>query len=102
MKWDDLVISPHRVKVTTSDLGDDTFGEADYKTSVIRMDRDLGQSQMVETMFHEITHLLLWGLPLSSEHDELVACVMGKGLASFVRDNPTWVHRFLKIFKEED
>ncbi len=102
MKWDNLVVGPHRVTVSTREWSDGTVGEAEYVTGSIRIERRLKQSRVVETMFHEITHLLLWGLPLSDEHDELVADAMGKGLASFVKDNPTWVRRFLKIFKEED
>ena len=98
----EVQIGPHRVRVGENDWRDDTFGDSDYKTNSIRLDRDLEPSQMVETMFHEITHLLLWQVPLSLENDEIVASIIGKGPASFVRDNPAWVRRFLKIFKEED
>lgn len=98
-----LMLGPHAVEVTTvsEGLGEDC-GEANIHANTISIDQGLAPTTMVETVLHEVVHFLLSGLPLPGEAEEMVACVLGRGLADFIRDNPEWVKLFQDTFRDEE
>ena len=104
MKWDDLTIGPHRVEVIVFDLSDkDASGEAHISKNEIHLRKGMPPSQEVETLLHEVVHLLICAVPLGDTIDEIMAGVVGRGLTEFIKDNPATVRQLLKVLttKEE-
>lgn len=77
------------------------FGDSDSANNVIRLAGDVSLTQMTDTFFHEITHLLLVGGPLPGAWEEFVATAMGRGLAALFRDNPKLIESILETFRED-
>lgn len=103
MRWDDLIIGPHRVEVIVFDLADkDASGEAHIAKNEIHLRGGMPASQEVETLLHEIVHLLMCSVPLGDAIDEIVASVMGRGLTEFVKDNPATIRQLLKVLTKEE
>ena len=103
MKWDDLIIGPHRVEVIVFDLADkDASGEAHISQNEIHLRGGMPASQEVETLLHEVVHLLMCSVPMGDTIDEMVAGVVGRGLTAFVKDNPATIRQLLKVLKKEE
>ncbi len=63
------------------------FGECDTDNRVIRLRLNQSHDQMIDTIFHEITHAI-WELTATAETDgeEKIALRLGLGLGSIYRD----------------
>ena len=66
-------------------MGDD-MAEVDSVTNTILLRRPLSKSRRAECLLHECVHAMLCGHNNLTE--EIVANVLGEGLAQLVRDNP--------------
>lgn len=103
MRWDDLTIGPHRVEVLVFALADEeAAGEAHALKNEIHLCAGMSESQEVETLLHEVTHLIMSAIPLGDVLDECVAGVAGRGLTEFIKDNPAMIRQMLKVLTKRE
>lgn len=104
MKWNNLVIGPHRVKVKVLKFkGENTAGQEFFvEANEIHIAEGMPVSQEVETLLHEVVHCWISVVPLPTKMDEIIAGVVGRSLAAFLKDNPATIRRLLKLLEEED
>lgn len=86
-----------KIEITPFKEGMDsrTLGYASYSQKRIDMVKeaitDLPQSMVLEILFHEIFHHILWsypGLTKNSKHEELIVEALGKSVTELLLSNP--------------
>ena len=94
-------IGPHKVQVSTIEMGGDDIGEALTRENRIGICVGMAESQQVETMIHEVTHFLLSGLPLGEPLEECVTIAIARGMTAFLRDNRDLAKQMLEVLEEK-
>jgi hypothetical protein len=98
-----IMIGPHRISIErTAELDEDTIGLAVFRSNKMLICAGLPPTIEVETVLHEIAHFMLYGVLSKDKDTECVANVFGRGLASFIRDNPKCVRWLQKVLAEEN
>lgn len=92
---DDVVIGPHRYAVTLIPdgilEGAGADGTCSPRRNVIALDGGQPDSQLADTLLHEVVHALLATVKLDDDVEEGLALVLGPGLLSFIADNPALI-----------
>jgi len=97
-----LHIGAHHFKlemVSESSLSNDEQGDMCPDKNTIHVSKALCPSRQVEVIFHECVHAMLVGHDIDKE--ELVALLLGEGLALFIRENPVLIKRAMKTLSDE-
>jgi hypothetical protein len=94
-------VGGHRFRIDASDEtadllhDEDANGDSRPDRSLIRLDPRRPQSQVAETLLHELTHCLwsLTGLPAHevNEHQEMIVTALAPWLLEALRRNPDLV-----------
>ena len=88
------------VNVYRMPLEDDTFGDFSYINTRIRIDDRLEGATLVDTVLHEINHVI-WAvgqLKTKMQKEERAVAVMATYWTQIFRDNPqliTWIKKTL-------
>lgn len=88
------------VEVFRMPLEDDTFGDFSYINTRIRIDDRLEGATLVDTLLHEINHVV-WAvgqLKNKTQKEERAVAVMATYWTQIFRDNPqllTWIKKNL-------
>ena len=78
------------------------FGEFDSDTNTITLDKSLDSIQMINTIIHEICHLIHdeYKLELSAKAEELVCNSIGNGMCHILYQNQDLLEFLYKSLKK--
>jgi hypothetical protein len=80
---------------------EDSDGECDHETGVIRLDPTMDAQKAGNTLLHELIHAVwyVWSMPEENIEEEFAVGALTNGLATVIRDNPGlfgWIERSLQ------
>ena len=96
-----IIVGAIDVDVYRMPLEDDTFGDFSYNNTRIRVDDRIEGATLVDTLLHEINHVIWAGGQLKNKEqkEERAVAVMATYWTQIYRDNPkllTWIKNNLK------
>jgi len=78
------------------------FGEFSGNELIIRINTELHQSLIIETLWHEILHAIYWSYNIKDDDkEERTITVFATGISQVMSDNPK-VNLFLNTGKQND
>lgn len=99
-----VLVGAHRI--TIGDLPDtaEHMGEANSVAQSILLNKSLTGTMRAATLLHEVVHMILHHVPMSTEVEECLVLALDNGLSTFFRYNPECVKYMLESFtkNEED
>lgn len=95
MKLPGIIYLGHR-KIKVKEIGartankDEIYGDFDVNKDLIRVDKTLTPEKKLNTLIHEIVHVLLdhFNAELKLKDEEKVCEVLGSGLSDLLSQNP--------------
>ena len=86
------------VKDLRNPMGQAAFGRHQYDTKTIELDKALDPSVKDVILLHEVLHGLMCSqeIELDYEKEEHVVKNLTHGLASFIKDNPTYIKQLMR------
>ena len=65
----------------------------------IRIKKGMDDTEKVNTIIHEVLHAIWYthGIGLGDQTEERVICAITNGLMAFIRDNPRYVIKLLRL-----
>lgn len=79
-----------------------SLGDCEKNTGKIRVMKGMDGAEKANVVLHEITHAIIHaqGLDLSEKTEEKVVLAIANGMISFMRDNPRFMGRLLRLLKK--
>ncbi len=76
----------------------------DYEKGWIKIKKGMGAQEKGNTLFHEILHAIFTerGLIYSVKEEEKLVTAMTNGIIDFIRDNPKYFKRLMRLIKVEE
>jgi hypothetical protein len=73
----------------------------DYEKGWIRIKKGMSPQEKGNTILHEVLHAIFTerGLMYSTKEEEKIVMTMTNGFIDFIRDNPRYFKRILKLLK---
>ena len=103
MKGTKVRIGPNDVNISFTSLNGELFGDYSHINNLIRIEKTLTGGPLVDTLLHEILHVIwrLGQLKDVKETEERVVSVTASYLAQIIRDNPKLIARLQKEMPNE-
>lgn len=82
-------VGPHQVSIAFVGELEDCFGDYDKHKERIRVDTNISDTQIADTLLHEILHAVHYIYGIKDEHEEeQIVTVTATALSQVIQDNP--------------
>lgn len=82
-------VGPHQVSIVWVGEMEDCCGDYDKEKERIRVDTSMSDTQVADTLLHEILHAIHYIYGIKDEHEEeQVVTVTATALSQVIQDNP--------------